>query len=179
MPRLPQFWNTTAEEESRRYRAEEFASPGSHRLIRAVSVDADSVTAFRWVCQLRVAPYSYDWLDNRGRHSPRLLTPDVDRLEVGQSFCEIFRIVAVEPGQEVTAVMQPGPTKLFGDVVVTYQVNEIDEGRSRLVCCLAVAATSLPGRIRRYLLGWGDLVMMRKQLLTLKACAESTARAAG
>jgi hypothetical protein len=173
MGRLPQFWNTTPPEEVAPYAVDAVAPLDAKRYVRAVTVEADTAPVYRWLCQLRVAPYSYDWIDNRGRRSPRTLVPGLEDLAVGQAFCVIFRLVSFEPGRQVTAVMEPGPTRLFGDVALTYQVDRLDDRRSRLVCCMVVSGGSSLARLRRTLLGWGDLVMMRKQLLTLKACAES------
>ncbi len=177
MPKLPQSWNSTSAEEADHYVADDFAVTDAQRFIRAVTVEAPADTTYRWLCQLRVAPYSYDLLDNWGRRSPRTLTPGADGLEVGQRFVEIARIVAFEPGRHVTSVILPRPARLFGDLVMTYQVTPIGEDRSRLVCCICVGGGSPVALLRRYLLGWGDLVMMRKQLLTLKGCAEATAGA--
>jgi hypothetical protein len=174
MGRLPQFWNTTPPEEVAPYAVDAVAPFDAKRYVRAVTVEAAVSTVFRWLCQLRVAPYSYDWIDNRGRRSPRALVPGLEKLAVGQGFCVIFRLVSFEPGKQVTAVMKPGPTRLFGDVALTYQVDRLDDHQSRLVCCMVVSGGSSLARLRRTLLGWGDLVMMRKQLLTLRACAEST-----
>jgi hypothetical protein len=143
-----------------------------HRLFRAVAVDAPAETLFRWLCQLRVAPYSYDWLDNRGRRSPRALTPGLERLEVGQRFMTIFKLAEFEQGRSLTLV-HDGP--VFGRVVVTYEAQTIGPQTSRLLVRLLVRYRGrLLAAPLSAVLPAGDLVMMRKQLLTLSACAAST-----
>jgi hypothetical protein len=132
---------------------------------------------FRWLCQLRVAPYSYDLLDNIGRQSPRVLTAGLDQLAVGQRFMTIFTLAAFEPDKHITVRIVPrSPRTIFGDLAVSYTVTADGAASSRLIVKLRV---DLPGegllaRLRRTLLAWGDLFMMRKQLLTLKALAEKS-----
>jgi hypothetical protein len=171
-----QFWNATAAEKAAVYPAHRYAVTPYRPLIRAVDVAAPPGVVFRWLCQLKVAPYSYDWLDNLGRRSPRELTPGVEELAVGQRLI-VARIVEFEPDRHITGVSLPKPTALFGAFALTYQVTAT-EGGSRLVACLDVTARSRAGRLRADLLAVGDLVMMRKQLLNLKGLAERSAVAA-
>ena len=132
---------------------------------------------FRWLCQLRAAPYSYDWIDNFGRTSPPRFTPGLERLEVGQRVMTFFELVEFEPDRHLT-VMTP-PTALdgvFGRFAVSYVVRPRDETHARLVVKLRVRyARRWLGWAARWVLPWGDLVMMRKQLLTLKRLAEASA----
>jgi hypothetical protein len=147
-------------------------------MIRAVEVRAAPVTTFRWLCQLRAAPYSYDWIDNWGRRSPRRLTPGLERLAVGQEFMTIFVLADFELDRHVTVDMKRA-VGVFGAVSVTYLVKPIAAARSRLVAKLVVRYPRRPPwSWGRFVLPWGDLVMMRKQLLTLRALAESTERRA-
>ncbi len=164
-------WNVVAADRARRYPCERYAGPGGERFLRAVDVQADPATVFRWVCQLRVAPYSYDLVDNLGRRSPRSLTPGADRLEVGQRFVVVARIVEFEDGRHVTALSAPDGSRLLGPVAFTYEVRPGPSG-ARLVAAMCVGAHGRLQRAVRAALGWGDLVMMRKQLLTLKVLAE-------
>ena len=167
-------WGSTAEERQLEFACDRFvADPDA--LYRAVTVDARPALIFRWVCQLRAAPYSYDWLDNFGRQSPRRLTPGLDRLEVGQPIMTVFKLAAFEPDRHITAVLDR-LNGLFGELAVTYLIVPEGEERCRLVVKLAVAYPRTPiGAAMRGLLPAGDLVMMRKQLLTLRKLAERDA----
>src|SRR5215207_3591766 len=136
-------------------------------LHRAVDVAAPAAVTFRWLCQLRVAPYSYDLLDNRGRRSPRTLTPGLDELAVGQRVCRIFRLESFTPGSLLTL-------RLTGTVALTYAAVPAGADASRLVARVRMSGLD---PVRRRALAWGDLVMMRKQLRTLGALAERDARA--
>jgi len=144
-------------------------------MMRAVDIQAPADVAYRWVCQLQVAPYSYDWLDNRGRRSPRKLTPGADHVALGQSFL-IGPIVEFKEGRHLTAVIDPPYSRVFGACSITYSVKSIGPDSCRLVVKLDVPSRTRWEEVRAFLLAWGDLIMMRKQLLTLKALAENMAR---
>jgi hypothetical protein len=76
---------------------------------------------FRWLCQLRTAPYSYDWIDNWDRQSPRTLMPGLEDLAVGQRVMTIFDLVEFEPGRHLTVVLRDG-RGIFGQIAGTYLV---------------------------------------------------------
>lgn len=136
---------------------------------RAVDVAAPAEHTFRWLCQLRVAPYSYDWVDNGGRRSPRELTSGLDELAVGQRVMRIFTLESFVPGEHLTIrLTDPRGRRLFGTIVVTYAVLPAGAAASRLLVRLRVAGLD---PVRRRALAWGDLLMMRKQLRTLAALA--------
>jgi hypothetical protein len=135
-----------------------------------VDVEAPAPVVFRWLCQLRVAPYSYDWIDNFGRRSPRTLTPGLEDLELGQRFVTIFDLVDFEPDRHVTLAIRR-LTRFFGTGAITYRVEPRGPDRSRL----GLKIVGPPGRgLRGAALPWGDLVMARRQLLNLKALAEGS-----
>lgn len=178
-PSLPLRWGATVEEWGRTYHCDELAPPSSDRAIRAVSVAASCESTFAWLGNLRLAPYSYDLVDNFGRRSPRHLDSSLPPLAPGQRVMTIFEAVRVRPSEELTVRVLGAGSRLFGDVIVTYAVRPAPTG-SRLVAVLRFGQPSgpVPG-LRRALLGWGDLVMMRKQLLTLAERAVETGRSTG
>jgi hypothetical protein len=166
-------WGSTPHERQAHYPCDDLVD-GHDALFRAVDIDAPTGTVFRWVVQLRQAPYSYDWLDNGGRRSPRGLCDGLQYLEIGQPFMRIFRLASFEDGHSITL---DSTTALFGRVVVTYRVVPVRARHSRLVVKLILSGRpGLRGYIARRLLPAGDLLMMRKQLLTLKALAERDGR---
>lgn len=143
---------------------------GPH-LVRSLSVTAPPDVVFRWLIQMKVAPYSYDLLDNWGRRSPRHLVEGLT-VEVGTSMMDIFTVSALVPDRvlELTLI-DPGALQAFGPLVCTYQtVPRV--GGTTLRCDLFLTPRSGFGRVRAYLLAWGDLLMMRKQLLTFAALSE-------
>lgn len=171
-------WGVDAAEMAVAYPCDEVVPDPAEVWFRAVSVRAPQSTVFRWLCQLTVAPYSYDLLDNAGRRSPRTLTPGVERLATGQRFMTIFELVDFSPDEQLTLRMTaPKALALFGSLTVTYAVRPAGSAGTRLVVKLNVGerGDGLLRRARRRALAYGDLFMMRRQLATLRRLAEASA----
>jgi hypothetical protein len=166
-------WGTTPAERALAYPCDGFVARLDAALWRGVSVRAGARVVFRWLCQLRAAPYSYDWIDNLGRRSPRTLTPGLEQLAVGQRAVAIFEVVDFEPGRHLTFRTRRFASRLFPAIAITYLLVPVTPDETRLLAKLALEVRpGLLGRAALAFLAWGDLVMMRKQLLTLRDLAE-------
>jgi hypothetical protein len=166
-------WGTTAQERAMALPCDRLMATAPVRLDRAVSIQAPRELVFRWLCQLKHAPYSYDLLDNFGRTSPRELTPGAERLASGQRFMSIFALACFAPDEQITlrSLRTAVTYAVIADGAATRLVARVlfDPPGGRLSAALTGRALAL-----------GDLLMMRKQLLTLKALAErDAARQAG
>jgi hypothetical protein len=117
-----------------------------------------------------VAPYSYDWLDNFGRRSPRELTPGLERLAPGQRVMRIFELVSFEQDHHMT-ILSRG-RGIWRSIAVTYAISGGSNGGSRLIARVCVGRDRPLSWLVRALLPWGDLIMMRRQLRTLRHLAE-------
>ncbi|MEU8263179.1 hypothetical protein AB0C02_21430 [Micromonospora sp. NPDC048999] len=170
----PRVWNATPEEVAADYPCDRHLTVPFRSFVRAVDVAAPVPVVYRWLCQLKVAPYSYDLVDNLGRRSPRALTPGAEELTLGQKFL-IFEVVDFVRDEHLTGLIAQRHRRSYGEVAVTYRVTP-GAGGTRLVGRLDVGATTVFEQARRAALAVGDALMGRKQLLTIKALAEATAR---
>ena len=167
-------WGTTVRERAMGFPCDRFLPDADGEYFRAVDVAAPAEVLFRWLCQLKVAPYSYDLIDNFGRRSPRELTPGIEDLARGQRVMTIFELADFRENEHLTLTLGgPLSNALFGRVALSYVVLPVSENSCRLVAKLRVLYPKRPPRSWvRWFLPWGDLLMMRKQLLTLKHLAE-------
>jgi hypothetical protein len=160
-------WGTTPTERELPFPCDQVMPIPDQSFYRGISIDAAPDVVYRWLCQMKVAPYSYDWIDNLGRTSPRELTPGAENLEPGQTLMFIFKLIDFDENQMTLRTSSP----LFGELLISYVVAE---NPTRLLVKLNVKYPPAPLKwLMRFILRWGDWFMMRKQLLTFKALAEA------
>ena len=157
-------WGVSDGEIVRSYPCDDFVTSPALEAWRGVSVQAPSEAVWPWVTQVRLAPYSYDWIDNLGRRSPRELV-DLPEPHVGDKFTtacgrRLGRIVSVDPGKHLTGT-------ILG-AVMSYVLVAEDRDTTRLLFKLVMQTS----RWVALGLSVGDLIMARRQLLNLKLLAE-------
>ncbi|HWD55055.1 MAG TPA: hypothetical protein VG346_08020 [Acidimicrobiales bacterium] len=159
-------WGVTEAEVTRRYPCDDLVTAPTLQLWRGVTVRAEPEIVWRWVTQIRLAPYSYDWIDNLGRRSPQHLHPLPEPVP-GDYFTTALggrrfgKIIAVVPSEHLTG-------RIMGAFMSYVLVR--DDPTTRLLLKIVMAQ----GRLVAPLLTVGDLVMARRQLLNLGWLAEQT-----
>jgi hypothetical protein len=162
-------WGVTDDEVTRSFPCDTWVVRPTLVAWRGVTVRASGVDLWPWVSQVRLAPYSYDWIDNGGRRSPRELVA-LPPPAPGDSFTcaagkKLGRILSVDPPHQLTG-------RIAG-AVISYVLEERSEGRATRL--LMKITSDLP-RALAPALSVGDLVMARRQLLNWKQLAERNPR---
>lgn len=158
-------WGVRDDEVVRRFPCDDLVRSPALALWRGVTVQATPERTWPWLRQLRLAPYSYDWLDNAGRRSPTTLI-DVPEPRPGDAFSRVAgrfgvgTVLSAEPGHQLTA-------RILGAVMSYLLVPE--GGTTRLLLKIVVPEQRWYARA----LALGDWPMARRQLLNLKRLAEA------
>lgn len=158
-------WGATADERASTFACDSLVTEPTLSAWRAVTIEAPPETVWAWLIQVRLAPYSYDWIDNLGRRSPGELRDLADPVP-GSPFSAVGgrpvgEVLAVEHAVHLTA-------RIMG-AVMTYRLTAVDARTTRL----ALKIVASPPRGLGTALCLGDLVMARRQLLRLKSLAEA------
>jgi hypothetical protein len=156
-------WGVTDSEVLRGYPCDDLVVTPALRAWRGVSVEAPAEEVWPWVAQIRLAPYAYDWIDNRGRRSPPELV-GLPEPHVGERFStaggrQVGRIVSVDPGKQLTG-------SIMGAFMSYVLVAQGHDTRLLLKVVMQTNRWAALG------LCVGDLIMARRQLLNLKRLAE-------
>jgi hypothetical protein len=157
-------WGVNPSDILRSYPCDDFVVSPTLQVWRGVNVEAPPEAVWPWVTQVRLAPYSYDWIDNLGRRSPRELV-GLPEPHVGENFTSaggrrVGRIVSLDQGEQLTGAIM--------GAFMSYVLLDRGGDRTRLLLKVVMRTHrwAAPG------LSVGDLVMARRQLLNLKHLAE-------
>lgn len=141
---------------------------------RSITLAAPPHEVFPWIRQMgfgRAGWYSYDWIDNLGRRSATSVHPEWQHVSTGDTVPSgpiDFEAALVEPPRAFVLRLAPG-----GRVTrrmcftLAYDLRDHPQG-TRLVTRLRARIDVPGGRLlERFVLGPGDGVMLRRQLLGL------------
>ncbi|MGC4749105.1 polyketide cyclase [Micromonospora sp. DT201] len=161
-------WGVTNSETLRSYPCDAFVTSPALQAWRGVRVEAPAAAVWPWVAQVRLAPYSYDWIDNLGHRSPRELV-GLPEPQVGEAFTatggrKVGRIVSVDPDEQLTGTIM--------GAFMSYVLVPQEHDTTRLLLKVVMQGP----RWAALGLSVGDLVMARRQLLNLKQLAERRQR---
>ncbi len=164
-------WGTEPEERSLPFPSDRLLEQAETSWYRGITIHAPPEVIFRWLCQMRVATYSY------GRSSPRTLIPGLDELAIGQRVMNSFDLVDFECPRHITLRLRQDAweARFVRDVAVSYLIVPRGADTCRLLVKVIVRhRRGALGWFTRVFVPWGDLIMMRRQLLNFQELAERT-----
>ena len=171
-------WGATDAEVGRSMPGDKNVPRPTFNATRAVTVAATPEQIWPWLVQIgvgRAGWYSYDWLDNLGRHSAERIIPEFQHLMVGD-------VIPMSPDGKhgnVVKAFEPNRWMLWGDqagqATWYWGLYPVDERQTRLITRVRMCYRwTSPLALFNPLVEFADIAMMRKCLLGIKRRAEAS-----
>ncbi len=148
-------------------------------LLRHIEIRAGASDVYSWIKQLRIAPYSYDFLDNRGSKSPGYVIENLPPLKINSHFLLAFHIFRFEENKFIAGrfcvPINPPVNRYVKEMFIEYRIQEL--GTQVILWC------KIKGWFHNNLASKGffsifsvvNLMMTRRQLRRIKKLSEMLA----
>ena len=148
-------------------------------LLRCIEIHADASDIFVWLKQLRIAPYSYDFIDNRYRKSPDYIIENLPPLKVNTHYLLAFHIFEFEENSFIVCrfcePINPPVNLYMKDLFFEYRIGE--QGTKTKLWC------KIKGHFNNDIFSKGfffifsvvNKIMMARQLKNIKKLSELSA----
>jgi hypothetical protein len=143
-------------------------------LYRAITIEAPAEEIYLWLCQLRYSSCSYDLIGSSRKKALKSSLYNQRELEINQTVMDIFELISFEKNAQITVSIKPNSGYPFESLIVSYMIIKQESSSCRLICKANMKyKQNLAGYFAKKILPWGDLVMMRKQMLNIKRFTEN------
>jgi hypothetical protein len=176
-------WGTDHDESSQPLVGDEHVPDPKVQATRAVTIDARPEKVWPWLVQMgldRGGFYSYDRLDNEGRPSATTIIPELQELQEGDQILldrkAAVRVAHLDPSRALVWALLDAEVELGlrVNMSMAYVLKRLEDDRTRLVSRVRVHIQGGLALPYLYLFDeWINFVMQRKQLLGIKARAET------
>jgi len=145
-------------------------------LLRHIEIHADAPDIYVWLKQLCIAPYSYDFIDNRGKKSPDYVIKNLPPLKVNTHCLLAFHILEFEENSFIVCrfcePINPPVNKYLKELFIEYRISK--QGIvSDLWCKIkGYSNTDIPSHGFFYIFSIVNKIMMARQLKNIKKLSE-------
>jgi len=148
-------------------------------LIRCIEIRADASDIFVWLKQLQIAPYSYNFIDNRFRKSPEYIIENLPPLKVNSHFLLSLHIFGFEENSFIVGrfcqPINPPMHRYMRDMFIEYRIAE-QGTKTKLWCKIkGYINTDISSKGFFFIFSIMDKIMMDRQLKTIRKLSELSA----
>ena len=169
-----QFWGATSEEIESPVIGDDICSDATLVATRSITIAAPPQDVFPWIRQMgfgRAGWYSYDWLDNLGRKSAFTIHEEWQSVKSGDKVPSgpiAFTATIVDAPRhfvlEIKSLGKKAPRLHF---TLAYELRDDPQGTRLVTRMRSHVSLPLGFLFEKLILGPGDGIMLRRQLLNI------------